>query len=163
MSCGAAPVGWSSRHKSVGGSHNLQSFLISYKANPLHANMACTITLEVLCDSIISAFGRLLSVYQTQRSCTSDWLFLVHSFPGMKDGRYWQVLSRDTALEYKLHQLFIWQYEKVPWMRGRNEWERLLLCWWRRTHIGVSSSFIVKSNGWVISIGVDIHLQSLVS
>jgi hypothetical protein len=29
--------------------------------NPLHADLACTISLEALCYSILSAFGRFLS------------------------------------------------------------------------------------------------------
>jgi hypothetical protein len=41
--------------------HNFQSFLISYKTKPLHADLACTISLEALFHSILGAFGRLLS------------------------------------------------------------------------------------------------------
>ena len=90
--------------------YNLSNQL--HSITPLHANMACTTMLEALCYSIISAFGRLLSVYQTQCSCASGCLVLVCSFPGLKESQYWWVLW-DAAPEYVLlHQQYIRQHER---------------------------------------------------
>jgi hypothetical protein len=65
MSCGAASYQMDHEAQECRRLSQLQftiSFLIiSYKTNPLHADLACTISLEVLCYSIISPFGRLLS------------------------------------------------------------------------------------------------------